>query len=102
MSRSVPDAAATAISSAPRAAAGWGATRQTAMRTEVMNRTRVWVARALRLRDASSVSLLTDSATNNRPVSAPATAAGAAPELAHGTVEYPIGRLPHVCGRTAS
>jgi len=39
---------------------------------EVMNRTRVWAAREARLRDRASVSLLIDTATNSRPVSAPA------------------------------
>jgi hypothetical protein len=70
MSRPVPETAATASSSEPSAAAGWGATSKTATRTEVMNKTRVWAARELRLRDAASASPLTDSATNNRPVSA--------------------------------
>src|SRR5690348_15222074 len=59
-----------------------------------MNRTNVWVARELRLRDAASASLLTETATNSRPVSAPATAARASPKLSHIAVAYPTGRLP--------
>ncbi len=38
----------------------------------VTNSTRVWAAREARLRDRASTSLLMDTATNSRPVSAPA------------------------------
>src|ERR1700722_3426343 len=66
--RAIPDMAARARSSAPRAAPDWGATSTMAAIAEVMNRTRVWAAREARLRDRASVSLLIDTATNSRPV----------------------------------
>jgi hypothetical protein len=91
-----PEATATATSSAPRAAGGCGATRHTEVSTEVMNSTRVCAARELRLRDAVSRSLFTDSATNSRPVSAPDTAARAPPKLAHIAGAYPTRRLQDV------
>jgi hypothetical protein len=50
------------------------------MSAEVMNSTRVWAARKLRLRDAANASLLTETATNSSPVSAPATAVSASPK----------------------
>jgi len=51
-----------ASSSAPRVGPGWGATSKTAATAEVMNSTRVWAARELRLRDRASTSLLIDTA----------------------------------------
>src|SRR5215510_2725108 len=65
------------------------ATSNTAMSTEIMNGSRVSAARELRLRRAASTSLLTESATNSRPVSAPATAARASPKPSHNAVVYP-------------
>src|SRR6185437_14639981 len=94
MSRTVPEARATASNSEPSAADGWGATSTTATSTEVMNSTRVCAARELRPRDALIASLLTESATNSRPVSAPATAASASPKLSHAVVVYPTGPPP--------
>src|SRR5450432_3497413 len=89
MNSATPETAATASSSQPRAASGWGATSKTAMSTEVMNSTRVCAARELRLRDTASTALLKESATNSRPVSAPATAARASPKPSHIAVVYP-------------
>src|SRR5215467_9787381 len=83
MSRAAPATRATASSSEPRAADGCGATSKTATSTAVMNSTRVWAAREARVRDALTASLLTESATNSRPVSAPVTAARAPPKPAH-------------------
>jgi hypothetical protein len=54
-----------------------------------------------RLRDAASTSLLSDSATNNRPVSAPATAARASPKLTHGTLGACGARAPLAAVRRA-
>src|SRR5580704_11338997 len=61
----------------------WGATSTMAAIAEVMNRTRVWAAREARLRDRASVSLLIDTATNSRPVSAPARPATVTPKSRH-------------------
>src|SRR5215470_16223300 len=72
MSRAVPLTAASTSSSEPRAGGGWGATSKTAISTEVMNSTRVCAAQELRLSDAASAPVLTEIATNSRPVSAPA------------------------------
>jgi hypothetical protein len=63
------------------------------MNTEVMNSTRVCAARELRLREAASTSLLTETATNSRPVSAPATGARASPKPSHIAVAYPMDGL---------
>ena len=64
------------------------------MSTEVMNSTRVWAARELRLSDAASTSLLTETATNSRP----------GQRAGHGSERFTEaephrGRVPH---RTAS
>jgi hypothetical protein len=82
-SKAVPDRAARTSSSAPRAGSGWGATSTIAASAEVMNRTRVWAAREARLRDRARVSLLIDTATNSRPVSAPASPATVTPKSRH-------------------
>src|ERR1022692_969482 len=89
MRRAVAETTATASSSQPRAAGGWGATSKSAVNTEVRNSTRVCAARELRLRDAASTSLLTETATNSRTVSAPATAASASPKPSHIPAAYP-------------
>ncbi len=98
----MPETAATASNSEPRAAAGWGATSRTAVITEVMNSTRVCAARELMLRDVATAALLTESATNSRPVSAPATAARASPKPSHAVVVYPTGRPPRSSAEQAS
>ena len=72
MNSVTPHTAASASSSAPRAAAGCGAVSRTAAIAGVMNSTRVCAAREARLRDLLSAPLCSDTATNSSPVSAPA------------------------------
>ncbi len=79
----VPEISAANSSSAPRADPGWGAASKIAVIADDMNRTRVWAAREARLRDRASASLLMDTATNSRPVSAPARAPTAAAKSRH-------------------
>ena len=91
--------AATASSSQPRAVGGCGATSRSATSSEAMNSTRVWAARDLRLSDAASASPLTESATNSRPVRAPAAAATASPKPSHAAVVYPHQATSQIFGR---
>ena len=72
MNSATPATAASASSSAPRAAAGCGAVSSTAAIAGVMNSTRVCAAREASLRDLLSAPLCSDTATNSSPVSAPA------------------------------
>src|SRR5580693_6388276 len=72
MNSAAPATAASASSSAPRAAPGCGAVSSIAAIAGVTNSTRVCAAREARLRDLFSAPLCSDTATKSSPVSAPA------------------------------
>jgi hypothetical protein len=67
----------------PQGRGGLGATSSIALIAGVMNSTRVWAARELRLSDRASTSALIDTATNSSPVSAPARPATETPKSRH-------------------